>query len=92
MKLREFLNEENWCQGWTAKDVNGDRTAWNSPTASKYSLMGALHYLYPDTPEYLKGLDRVASLVRILHGHQIEVFNDMATWDQIEHIIFTVDL
>lgn len=91
MRVREFLTEDIWCQGWTAKDAKGNDCHVNSDDARSFCLLGALIRCYPDSLERQKAQDRYASLIRILHKKRIKDFNDTAEWSEIEHIVNTVD-
>lgn len=92
MKLRDFLSEYNWCQGWYARDSQGNDVHFSHNDAVQFSIMGAMLRLYPDMDEYNICQDRMASLIRVLYGKRIEEFNDSANWQQVEHILEIVDV
>ena len=92
MRLREFLNESNWCTGWYARDSRGNDCHALSEDATRWCLMGAILKCYSeDSDERWQVINRFASLVRVLHGQRLNDFNDEADWDDVEHILMTVD-
>ena len=96
MKLNEFLTDYNWCHGvgenseYYAQDDDGNPVHYRDPMASRFTLMGAMHVVYPDDT-YWQVQDKYASLIRVLHGQKIKDFNDSCSWDDMKHILETID-
>lgn len=85
MKIKDFLNKDNWIKGHNARDRHGNPVGSESEEACCWCLLGAIVKCYEPH-------DR-GNIQNIIQSHLpsgqdlISLFNDSTTWEQVEEVV-----
>lgn len=60
--ISEWLNEKNWLQGMSARDIYGDETNRDDPNAADYDVYSAIKIEYPK-----KDIEQVLTRFKVLY-------------------------
>ena len=95
MKVKEFLNEENWHQGSDAADTNGMPVPASSDKAAKFCVLGAIARCY-DRQHWYEIASKCRSIISSKSNGYIESissFNDNAdSFDVIRELLEEADV
>lgn len=87
--LKDIITESTWCQGAHARDSQGSAVSPLSVGATQFDLYGGLVYLYPDPQERQISLEKLKAMlaVRFRYRGPMHVWNDKATYEQMEQLL-----
>lgn len=89
MKIRDFLNKDNWIKGHMARDRWGKPCGTFEPEACCWCIQGAVNVCYP-AEERLEVFERIRE--HLTGAKLLGFFNDSATWEQVHELLVKADV
>ena len=88
MKVYEVMKPENWTQGTTARNKEGEKVNCDDPAACKFCVMGHMIKVYGREYLFQEKFNKFIGYV----GTQIGPFNDMHSFDRVLQVCKELDI